>query len=222
MTLSKLVPNKMRFLGVVSYNSHGVLKTYTYSARYSKTMSCNCNATTKDVWLTAKVQYEKKILCLWGCSKLCPFLINTKKYKFACGNHHSICQSLCLQLFFHLYSYPHIIQPFLISLFNNWLYLSVSLQYEHVQQFCSDPADLSLPWWLECCLLHHSPSLHPHHPLPRHTGIPLRAAGLRMLHQNQNCSWSAPPARRGGLVVTMVTADTVFKGTATVDWWKRL
>lgn len=107
-------------------------------------------------------------------------------------------------------------------LFDNWLYLSVSLQDEHVQQFCSDTADLSLPRWLECCLLHHPPSLYPHHPLPRNTGISLWAAGLRVLHQNQNRSWPAPPAWRGGLVVTMVTADTVSIGTTTVDWWKWL
>ncbi len=160
-----------------------------------------------------------KKLWLSTYSNACPFSINTTKtYKAVWKNSHSICQSPCL----HLYSYPHsIISPLLMFLFNNRLYLLVSLQYEHVQQFCSDPADLSLSRRLECCLLHHPPPLHPHHPLPRHTGIPLWATGLRLLHQNQNRSWPAPPPRWGGLVVTMVTADTVSIGT-TVDWWKRL
>lgn len=179
---------------------------------------------TKDVWLTAKVQYEKKkTLCLWGFSNVCPFLINTKKYKFACRNRHSICQSLWHKndFFFSFPFKPTLFNPSSSSS-NNWLYLSFSQQHEHAQQSCSDPADLSLPWWLERCLLHHSPPLHPHHPLPCHTGFPLRAAGLRMLHQDQNCSWPAPPTRGGGLGVTMVTAGMVSKGTTTVDWWKRL
>lgn len=76
------------------------------------------------------------------------------------------------------------------------------------------PGGLPFPWWLECCMLHHSPALHSHRPVPGCLGRALWATGLWVLCQREDTS----AATGGGARRLRQAHDQHLQGAGIPHW----